>query len=65
MNVDLNEDEIFVLKVRLKHGLLIRSREGEMIVIMEDVYDQILKQNVLKNDHIYRHGAQNALKNFT
>ena len=33
-----------------------------MIVIIEDVYDQILKQNILKDDHIYRRRAQNALK---
>ena len=32
---------------------------------MEDVYDQILKQNILKNDHIYRHRAQTVLKAFT
>ena len=35
-----------------------------MIVIMEDVYDQILKQNILKDDHIYRHRAQTPLKAF-
>ena len=64
-NVELNEDNICVLKVGLKHGLLIRQRESEMIVIMEDVYDQILKQNILKDDHIYRHRAQTALKAFT
>ena len=34
-NVKLNEDEICVLKVGLKHCLL------EMIVVMEDAYDQI------------------------
>ena len=33
-----------------------------MIVIIQDVYDQILKQNILKDDHIYRHRAQNSLK---
>ena len=49
----------------LKHGLLIRPRESEMIVIMEDVYDQILKQNILKDDHIYRHRAQTSLKALT
>ena len=52
-------------KVGLKHGLLIRPREYEMILIMEDVYDQILEQNILKDDHIYRHRAQTALKTFT
>ena len=65
LNVELNEEEICVLKVGLKHGLLIRPRESEMIVIMQDVYDQILKQNIFKDDHIYRHRAQTALKAFT
>ena len=64
-NVELNEDEIYVLKVGLKHCLLIRPRESEMIVIMGDIYDQILKQNTLKDDHIYRHRAQTVLKAFT
>ena len=40
-NAELNEDEICVLKVGLKHGLLIRPCESEVIVVMEDVYDQI------------------------
>ena len=53
MNVELNEDENCVLKVGLKHGLLIRQRESEMILIMEDVYGQILKQNILKDDRIF------------
>ena len=55
----------YFFKVGLKHGLLIRPRESEMIVIMEDVYDQILKQNILKDDHIYRHRAQTSLKALT
>ena len=45
-NAELNEDEICVLKVELKHGLLIRPRESEVILVMEDVYDQILQQNI-------------------
>ena len=45
-----------VIEVGLKHDLLIRSRESEMILIMEDVYDQILfKQNIFKDDHIGKH----------
>lgn len=52
MNVELNEDENCVLKEGLKHGLLIRQRESEMILRMEDVYGQILQQNILKDDRI-------------
>ena len=32
---------------------------------MEHVYDQISKQNILKDDHVYRNRAQTALKAFT
>ena len=60
-NVELNKDEICALKVGLKHGLLIRPRESEKTVLMEDVYDQIFKQNILKDDHVYRHRTQTAL----
>ena len=64
-NVELNEDEIRVLKVGLKHDLLIRPRENEMVVRNKNFYDQISKQNILKDDHICRHRAQTALKAFT
>ena len=32
---------------------------------MEDIYDQILQHNILKDDHIFKHRAQTALKAFT
>ena len=38
-NVELNEDEISFLKLRLKYVLLMRPHEDEKIVIIEDVYD--------------------------
>ena len=63
-NVELNEDKISVLKVGLKHGLFIRPHKSEMVVIMKDVYDQILKQNIFKDDHIYKHRTQTVLKAF-
>ena len=65
LHVELNEDEICVLKVGLKHGLLMRPHESEMIVIMEVIYDQVLKQNIFKDDHIYRYRAQTVLQAFT
>ena len=42
-----------------------KPRAGELIVIMQDVYDKILKQNILDNDHIYKQRAQTALKALT
>ena len=32
---------------------------------MEDIYDQIVRQNVMKDDNISKHSIQNALKSFT
>ena len=40
--VTLLNNEIEILKHGLKHGLVIRPKELEMIVIMEDIYEQIL-----------------------
>ena len=64
LNVELNENEICVLKEGLKHGLLIRPRGSEVIVLLEDIYDQILKQSIFKNDHIYRDRAETVSKAF-
>ena len=36
-----------------------------MIVIAEDIWDQILRNNVLKQDHISKQPLQTALKAFT
>ena len=49
----------------MKHGLLIRLKESEMVVIVEDIWDQILRNDVLKEDHILKHRLQTALKAFT
>ena len=32
---------------------------------MEDIYDQIVRQDLLKNDNISKHRVQTALKSFT
>ena len=37
-NIELNNEEIEILRLGLKHGLLVRPQESEMIVIMEDIY---------------------------
>ena len=41
-NVTLSNNEIEILKYRVKHGLAIRPTELEMIIIIEDIYEQIL-----------------------
>ena len=32
-----------ILKLGLKHGILIRPKESEIVVVMEDIYDQIVR----------------------
>ena len=64
-DIELNDDEIAVLKLGLKHGLLIRPKENEMIAVMEYIYDQIVCQDLLKKDNISKHRVQTALKSFT
>ena len=35
-DIELSDNKIFVLKLVLKHGILIRPKETEMVVIMDD-----------------------------
>ena len=49
----------------MKHGLLTQPKQSEMIVIAEDIWDQILRNDVLKQGHILKHRLQTALKAFT
>lgn len=35
-----------------KHGVAIIPKESEMIVIIEDIYDQIIRHNVVKDNSI-------------
>ena len=54
-----------VLKLGLKHGILIRIKEGEIGVILEDLYEQIVRQDLLKKDNISKHCMQTAFRSFT
>ena len=64
-DVELTNEEILLLKLWLKHGLLIRPKESEMTTIMEDIFDQIVRQNVMKDNNISKHCIQTALKSST
>ena len=46
-NVILSNNKIEILKYGLKHDLAIRPKESEMIVIMEDIYEQIQQHNAI------------------
>ena len=60
-DIKLNDDEIAVLKLGLKHGLFIKPKEKEMIAVIKDIYDQIVRQDLLKKDNISKHRVQTAL----
>ena len=64
-NITLTQDEISVLKLGLKHGVLLRPKEPEMIAIAENVWKQIEKHNILKDNHISKVRAQTALQSFS
>ena len=49
---ELSDNEISVLKLGLKHEILIRPKETEMVVIMENIYDQLVQRVPLKKDNI-------------
>ena len=54
-----------ILNFGLKHGLLLRSKESEMIAVMEDVWNQISRQDILKDNHISKSRVQTVLRAFT
>ena len=54
-----------ILNFGLKHGLLLRPKETEMIAVMEDVWNQISRQDSLKDNHISKSRVQTALRVFT
>ncbi|XP_066930298.1 uncharacterized protein [Clytia hemisphaerica] len=62
-NFELTETEIEVLRLGLKHGVLLRPKESEMIVIAEDIWYQINRKNALQDKYFSKHRVQTALKN--
>ena len=64
-NVTLSNNKIEILKYGLKHSLAIRPKESEMIVIMEDIYEQILRHNAIKDSYILQERLKTALKGYT
>ena len=64
-DIELNHDKIAVLKLGLKHGLFIIPKENEIITAMGDIYDQIVRQDLLKKYNISEYRVQTAPKSFT
>ena len=60
----MSNNEIEILKYGLKHALSIRSTESEMIVVMEDIHEQILRHDVIKDSYISQERLKTTLKAF-
>ena len=54
-----------ILNLGLKHGLLIRPKESEMVAVIEDVYDTLCEKELFKDHPLSKQRAQTALKSFT
>ena len=63
-NTDLNDEEVSIFKFGLKHGLLLPPKEPKMIAVMQDVWDQISRQNILKDNHISKSRVQTVQPHF-
>ena len=64
-NVTLSNNEIEILMYGLNHGLAIRPKESEMIVIMEDINEKILRHNAIKDSCISQEKLKSILKAVT
>ena len=58
----MSNNEIEILKYGLKHGLALQG--SEMIVIMEDIYEQILGHNAVKDSYISQERLKTTLQAF-
>ena len=65
INITLTQDEISVLEIGLKHGVLLRPKVPEMIAIAENAWEQIEIHNILQANDISQVRAQTALESFT
>ena len=62
---ELTDDEVEVLNFGLKHGVLSRPKESEMVATMEYVWVEIDNNNILKENHTTKQRVQTVLRAFT
>ena len=62
---ELTDDEVEVLNFGLKHGVLSRPKESEMVATMEYVWVEIDNNNILKENHTTKERVQTVLRAFT
>ena len=52
-------------KYGLRYGVAVRPKESEMIVIMEDIYDKIMRHNVVQDSYISTERLKTNLQGYT
>ena len=61
---ELTEDEALVFNLGLKHGVLSRPKESEMVATVEYFWEQIENNNIPKDNHMTKQRVQTALRAF-
>ena len=62
---ELTDDEVEILKYGLKHGIAIRPKESEMIVIAEDIWHQMEARNAYNDKFSSKQRLKTLLQAFT
>ena len=63
--VELTNEQYSALQFGLKHGIATRPRESDLIASAESVWEQLTRNNLLKNNFLSIERARNALRAFT
>ena len=61
----LTNDEHEVLKYGLKHGIATKPRENDIFALAEDIYDQINRKGLCKENQTSVQRLKNSLRAFT
>ena len=62
---ELTEDALEFINFGLKHDILLRPKESEMVAAMEYVWEQTDNNNILKENRKSEQRVQTALRAFT
>ena len=63
-NSQLTQDKITVLKLTVQNSALLKLKDPEMIIIVENIWEHTKLQGIIKDDHISKVKAQTALISF-
>ena len=61
---DLSNEELSILKFRLKHGLATRPNKSNILSYTEDIWEQIEKANICRNEMCSKAKIKNSLRGF-